>query len=31
MHVLIAKKKIGFVDHIIEEPSQDENSKEFEL
>ena len=31
MHALIAKKKIGFIDGIIEEPSQDANSIEFEL
>ena len=31
MHALIAKKKIGFIDGTIEEPSQDANSIEFEL
>ena len=31
MHALIAKKKIGFIDDTIEEPSQDANSTEFEL
>ena len=31
MHALIAKKKIGFIDGIIEKPSQDANSIEFEL
>ena len=31
MHALIAKKKIGFIDGTIEEPSQDANSTEFEL
>ena len=31
MHALIAKKKIGFIDDTIEEPSQDANSIEFEL
>ena len=31
MHALIAKKKIGFFDGTIEEPSQDKNSTEFEL
>jgi len=31
MHPLIAKKKIGFIDGTIEEPSQDANSTEFEL
>ena len=31
MHALIAKKKIGFIDGTIQEPSQDANSTEFEL
>ena len=31
MHALIAKKKIGFIDDTIEEPSQYANSNEFEL
>ncbi|XP_022973625.1 uncharacterized protein LOC111472218 [Cucurbita maxima] len=31
MHALIAKKKIGFIDGTIEEPSQDANSIKFEL
>ena len=31
MHALIDKKKIGFIDDTIEEPSQDANSTEFEL
>ena len=31
MHAHIAKKKIGFIDGTIEEPSQDTNSTEFEL
>ena len=31
LHSVIAKKKIGFIDSTIEEPSQDVNSKEFEL
>ncbi|XP_023522882.1 uncharacterized protein LOC111786919, partial [Cucurbita pepo subsp. pepo] len=31
MHAVIAKKKIGFIDGTIEEPSQDANSTEFEL
>ncbi|KAJ8620514.1 hypothetical protein MRB53_029043 [Persea americana] len=31
MHALIAKKKIGFINGTIEEPSQDANPEEFEL
>ena len=31
MHALIAKKKIGFINDIIEELSQDANTTEFEL
>ncbi|XP_022922165.1 uncharacterized protein LOC111430229 [Cucurbita moschata] len=31
MHALVDKKKIGFIDGTIEEPSQDANSTEFEL
>ena len=31
MHALITKKKIGFIEEIIEKPSQDANSKDFEL
>ena len=31
LHDLIAKRKIGFIDGTIEEPSQDANSTEFEL
>ena len=31
MNALIAKKKSDFIDDTIEKPSQDLNSKEFEL